>query len=63
MEKDMSLFLMNLIGIAIISAGFVWALYRSETRIRNTIQQMDRTQEKYIKQRDLDRHSEKRKKV
>jgi hypothetical protein len=59
----MTIFLMNLVGIAVISTGFIWALYRSESRIRDTIQQMDRTQEKYIKQQQLKLHSEKRKKV
>jgi len=51
-----------MLGIVAILVGFIWALYMTECQVRARIVQMDREQEKYIKQRDLDRHSEKKKK-
>jgi len=54
--------IMYMLGIVAILVGFIWALYMTECQVRARIVQMDREQEKYIKQRDLDRHSEKKKK-
>ena len=46
------MFIMYILGIAVIIAAYVWALCRSEANIRNSIQQMDRMQEKYTKEQD-----------
>lgn len=51
--------IMYILGIVAILVGFIWALYITECRVRERIVQLDRMQEKYIKQRDLERHSEK----